>query len=133
MGLTHNNLLLEQLFFPCLVFLFLSFIFLLPLLFPTFSLFLMCSLFFLFLSFIFEKVFSFSHFVSKNQGWFGIIVVMFFSLFNVNLLWCVFSSILFVMFRFYVTLCFFFYFFSFFFFFFCNVWMLYIYIYIYIN
>jgi hypothetical protein len=28
----------------------------------------MCSLFFLFLSFIFEKVFSFSHFVSKNQG-----------------------------------------------------------------
>ena len=28
----------------------------------------MCSLFFLFLSFIFENVFSFSYFVSKNQG-----------------------------------------------------------------
>ena len=28
----------------------------------------MCSLFFLFLSFIFKKVFSFSYFLSKNQG-----------------------------------------------------------------
>ena len=52
---TYNNLLLEQLFFSLLNFLFLSFIFLPSLLFPTFSLFLMCSLFFLFLSFIFEK------------------------------------------------------------------------------
>ena len=63
---TYNSLLLEQLFFSCLIFLFLSFIFLPSLLFPTFSLFLMCSLFFL--SFILEKVYSFSHFVSKNQG-----------------------------------------------------------------
>jgi hypothetical protein len=64
---TYNSLLLKQLFFPCLIFLFLSFISLPSLLFPTFSLFLMCSLFFLFLSFIFEKVFLFFHFLILYQ------------------------------------------------------------------
>ena len=66
MGPIYNNLLLEQLFFLSLNF-FLSFFY-----FPSLSFlpyfFFLCSLFFLFLSFIFEKVFSFSHFVSKNQG-----------------------------------------------------------------
>ena len=69
MKFTYNSLLLEQLFFPYLIFYFLSFIFFPSLLFSTFSLFLMCSLFFLF-----EKLFSFSHFVLKNQWWFEMII-----------------------------------------------------------
>ena len=68
MGVTYNSLLLERFFFPSLNFSLSFFYFPSLSLFPTFSLFFMCSLFFLFFSFIFEKVFSFSHFVSKNQG-----------------------------------------------------------------
>ena len=67
---THlQQFITRTILFPCLIFLFLSFIFL-PSLF-CFLLFLflfMCSLFFLFFYFIFEKIFLFSHFVSKNQG-----------------------------------------------------------------
>ena len=68
MGLAYNSLLLEQIFFPWLNFSLSFFYFPSPSFVPTFFLFFMCSLFFLFLSFIFEKVFSFSHFVLKNQG-----------------------------------------------------------------
>ena len=127
MGPTYNSLLLEQLFFSCLIFLFLSFIFLPSLLFPTFSLFFLCVPYFLFFFLLSLK--KYSHFFILYQRtrddleW---SLVMLFSLFNINLLWCAFSSILFVMIGFYVTLCFFFYFL----FFFNYVWMLYIYIYI---
>jgi hypothetical protein len=62
----YNNLLLEQFFFLSLNFS-LSFFYFPSLSFVPYFFFFMCSLFFLFLSLIFEKVFSFSHFVSKNQ------------------------------------------------------------------
>ena len=108
MGPTYNSLLLKQLFFSCFIFLFLSFIFLLSLLFHIFSFFWCVSYFFLFLSFIFEKVFLFFHFLILYQRirddlkW--LLIIFFFSLFDVNLLWCVFFSTLFVMFGFYITL-----------------------------
>ena len=121
MGSAYNSLLLEQLFFPSLNF-FLSFFY-----FPSPSFFAyFFSFFYVFpifsLSFIYLwKSILFFHFVLKNQGWFGMIFSNFFSLFNVNLLWCVFSSAFICN----VWILYHIIFFSFI----CNIWMLYIYIY----
>jgi hypothetical protein len=63
MGPTYNSLLLQQLFFPCLIFLFLSFIFLPSLLFPTFSL--LCVPYFF--SFFILSLKKYSHFLILYQ------------------------------------------------------------------